>query len=1121
MASRQLHILIQHLRRCVCPRGEDTLSDTQLLERWNKQRDEAAFEVLLWRHGAMVLAVCRRLLRDSHDIEDAFQAAFLTLVRKGQSIRRPEALAPWLYRVAYRIALRLRREDAERTRREQAGVETLTGGEANEAASRDLRVAVEEEIDLLPERYRQAFVLCCLEGKTHAEAAHLLGRPTGTVSCWLKRGRERLRQRLTQRGLASAAALAAVGESEAQAVLPAALVQSTGRAATALTVGGGGSAAMISARVAALVDAAVRGTVATKLKWTLVLGPMLGLTATGAGVWAYHPVSVQQTPASQEPKTQTPEQLRQQTEQAARTDRYGDPLPQGALFRFGSVRMRHAPAILGSALSPDGKLLATTSGLSVVLWDLKVGKSLRRFSCDHHRHFTNPSLTFSPDGRHLGYVQSDDFACIWDVKDGKQVAEFIGGGRHHTLCQFSSDGKTFLFGSGKQLSFWDLHASREVRSLPIEDVFLLTPDARFGVRFDKSRGLRFIDTRSGEETGRLNVVARHNGFENGVAFSPDGKALAVVDQNKEVQVRGFPDGKLIFSAPLPASAKRSIPGGDYWEYQLSFPDRRTLMLGTSGGVIHRWDLAAGKEVPALRRHIGAVAGVHAAPEGKSIVTTGSDGAIRRWDRQTGRELSEPAGYLGRTHAVYSPDGRYVAVGDTRGRLELWNARIGRLLRVLQQEGPAITKLAVSSAGSLLAAARADNTVHFWTLPAAEEPRLLRCGEEHNLRHVWNMHFSPDGRRLLIADGRYHARLWEVATGKVYWRSRFGSAVFSPDGGTLAMVYVGPYLNLLDASSGKTLARLRQDTNVPEGLGSVPAMAFSPDGKHLAQAINGVYLCDARTGATIHHFQAADKPRGASKADLSLAGKVGEGGVHGLAFSPDGRWLATSGWDGSVRLWEVATRRQVLRFDGHAGDVRQIAFDICSRTLLSCGEDSQAYLWSLRPPMERGANPSLDSLWIALAEEPAKAYRTIWVMSETPEATAFLRRKLVPVKPVSNERLRQLFADLESDTFTVRDGAAKALAELGEVAAPAMRKALADKPPLETRKRLETLIQRVEQKTLTLNELRIVRALDVLERQGTAEAWQVLRSLAQGMPEARVTREAKTALERLSARHPSE
>jgi WD40 repeat protein len=745
---------------------------------------------------------------------------------------------------------------------------------------------------------------------------------------------------------------------------------------------------------------------------------------------------------------------------------------------------------------------------------LKAGKPVRRFVTDHHRSFTNPGLAFSPDGRHLGYVQSGDFACVWDVKSGKQVAEYVGGGRHQTLCQFTPDGKNFILGDDKRLIFWDLRANKEARSIPGQDVFLLTPDARFGIRFSDNRALLFSDARSSEETGRLDVVTKHNGIENGVAFAPDSKKLAVVHRNKEIQVRAFPDGKLLFSAPLPNSAKLPSPNENYCEYQLSFADSQTLLLGTSGGLVHRWDLATGKELSPLKRHFGAVSGVHMSPDGKTIVTTGADGLIRRWDRQTGRELSEPAGYMGRTHAVYSPDGRCVVIGDARGRLEVWDARNGRSLRVLQREGPAITKLAVTAREQRLAVARADNTVHLWKLPAGEEPRILHCDKEHNLAHMWTMRFSPDGRRLLIADGNYRARLWELASGEVRWRARFGSAVFSPDGKTLAMVFHGPYLNLLDASSGKPRAQLRQSTNVAEGLGRVPAMASSPDGQRLALGVNGVFLCDARTGAVIHHFQAADWPKASPPEERRRARLASEGGVHGLAFSPDGKWLGTSGIDGSVRLWEGATGQEVLRLNGHAGDVKQIAFGADSRTILSCGEDSQAYLWSLRPPMEKEGKPSLNSLWAALAGEPAKAYRAIWALSEAKDAAAFLRDKLAPVKPVTEERLQKLIADLESETFAVRESATKALAELGENAAPAMRKTLTSKPPLETRKRLEDLIQRIEAKTLTTEELRTWRALDVLERIGTPEVRQVLKALADGAPGARLTEAAKAALKRL-------
>jgi HEAT repeat protein len=164
-------------------------------------------------------------------------------------------------------------------------------------------------------------------------------------------------------------------------------------------------------------------------------------------------------------------------------------------------------------------------------------------------------------------------------------------------------------------------------------------------------------------------------------------------------------------------------------------------------------------------------------------------------------------------------------------------------------------------------------------------------------------------------------------------------------------------------------------------------------------------------------------------------------------------------------------------------------------------------------MEKELKPSLDSLWATLTGEPAKAYRAIWALSEAEGAAAFLRRKLAPVKPVTEDHVKKLIADLDSETFAVRDSATKVLAELGEAAAPAMCKTLANKPPLETRKRLEELIQRIETKTLTTEELRTWRALDALERIGTPEARQVLKTLADGAPGARLTEAAKATLKR--------
>ncbi len=275
MAARPLSTLIQHLRRAAGPPGGGAPSDDDLLARWAAARDEAAFELLLWRHGPPVWAACRRLLGDVADAEDAFQATFLVLLRKAGSVRAGGALGAWLHRVACRVALRLRAARARRAGRERAVPDVPAPAEADAVAGRELGGALDEEIDRLPRRQRRAFVLCCLEGKTQAEAARLLGCPPGTLSAWVARARAKLRGRLAGRGLAVPAALAAVAlaEGAAPAAVPAALVSATVRA---------GAAGAAPAKVAELAAGVARAMSVTRWKLTAAVVLALGLVGGGA-----------------------------------------------------------------------------------------------------------------------------------------------------------------------------------------------------------------------------------------------------------------------------------------------------------------------------------------------------------------------------------------------------------------------------------------------------------------------------------------------------------------------------------------------------------------------------------------------------------------------------------------------------------------------------------------------------------------------------------------------------------------------------------------------------------------------------------------------------------------------
>src|SRR5437870_178675 len=185
MTDGPLRRLLGVVRRVAAPDGGPP-SDQQLLERFAAAGDEAAFELLVWRHGTMVLGVCRRVLRDVHAAEDAFQATFLTLVRKAGSISKREAVGSWLYKVAYRIALRAQTQAATRALREKTLEElpdvTAPGDVAETVAQQEMHSALEEEVQRLPEKYRTPVILCYLEGRAYEEAAQQLGWPKGTVA---------------------------------------------------------------------------------------------------------------------------------------------------------------------------------------------------------------------------------------------------------------------------------------------------------------------------------------------------------------------------------------------------------------------------------------------------------------------------------------------------------------------------------------------------------------------------------------------------------------------------------------------------------------------------------------------------------------------------------------------------------------------------------------------------------------------------------------------------------------------------------------------------------------------------------------------------------------------------
>ena len=224
---------------------EEAEADSRLLLRFSASNDQAAFETLVRRHGRLVMGVCRRVLDDTHDADEAFQATFLVLAQKAASLDKPELLANWLYGVAYRAALKMRTRSLRRRKHERQASRRLSVIAHQDVENRELREVLDEEINRLPPKYRAPLVLCYFEGRTNKEVAHLLGWPLGSMSWYLGQARKLLRQRLVRRGVAPSAGMlvAALSAHRAAAAVPPALIQSTVEAAAGEGVAIGSSTA--------------------------------------------------------------------------------------------------------------------------------------------------------------------------------------------------------------------------------------------------------------------------------------------------------------------------------------------------------------------------------------------------------------------------------------------------------------------------------------------------------------------------------------------------------------------------------------------------------------------------------------------------------------------------------------------------------------------------------------------------------------------------------------------------------------------------------------------------------------------------------------------------------------
>ncbi len=1108
--------LVHYLRQLTGPHA--TAPDADLLGRFLHGRDESAFADLVARHGPMVRHVCRRVLADVHAADDAFQATFLVLARKASTVRPPQALAGWLHGVAYRVALKARVSRARRLARETTAADLappdLHPDPLQALSVRELFNAVDEEVRRLPAAYRLPVILCCLEGKTQEETARQLGWTPGSVKGRLERGRKRLHERLTRRGLSLAAALAAaeVSRGLAAEATEAALWAATVKGALAFSASGGACSPGVPARAAELAAAAAPGPAAWV--WPGMLAVLLAGVVVGIGLLALGPPGA--LPSGPKPPAAKPDAGGQdkpapKPDGQDAADRLGDRLPPGAVVRAGTARLRQGGEVWAVAFAPDGKALASSGRDGVIhLWDRQTGRLVRPFV--GHTGWVM-AVAFSPDGRRLASRGGwkDQTVRLWDVATGRQLARLGTTHPGYGAIRFAPDGRTVTVNEDGAVRLWDGATGKLLRSFacPGQRVSgsAFGPDGKTLAVAANDLQLGRGPPRASQGTVSLWETAtakplgtwRPKGAGcDALAFVPGGRTLAVATSTW---------GKTAVRLYDPAAHKvvRTLAEGQEQLQMLAFtPDGKTL--ATPGReAIRLWDVATGKE---LRRVPGHPVGVNVlafSPDGKVLASGCYDSTVRLWDVAGGKRLIPTVGHEARVLSVaLSPDGRVLATAGEDHLVCLWEARTGRPLRRLRGHSREAYTVSFSPDGRLLASGGWDATIRLWDPATGREVRRFAAFQGE----VWFIAFSPDGRTLASGHRDGIVRLWDVATGAEQRRltghqgSAFGLA-FSPDGRTLASAGDDRTIRLWDPATGREVRRL-----VPEGEGRVWCLAFSPDGRALASA--GHYHKEVRVWEV-----ASGRER------CRLTGHAR--GVCAVAFAPGGRLLVSAGLGGTVRLWSLPEGRPWRRLSGHCGAINALAFAADGRTLASGGDDTTALLWRVGDP-GRAGRPSrgtltqrdLDSLWGELAgADAARAYRAIATLAGSPgPAAAFLRDRLRPADRLDAARLPRLLAALESEHFAVRERATRELELAGEQAEGALREALRGRAAPETRRRLEIILKKVESRTLNPEELRALRAIEALELIGGPSARTILQALSRGAPGALRTREAKASRTRL-------
>jgi WD40 repeat protein len=804
------------------------------------------------------------------------------------------------------------------------------------------------------------------------------------------------------------------------------------------------------------------------------------------------------------------------------------------------------PQIEAAAFLPDGKTLITAAveqsaatphdpfRVREVLqqWEVGTGRPLNRVVVERSSSPGRSFMAFSQDGKLFLATDGEKKLRLWDALSGKPLLEIEQDVTYWNPFALSDNGKMLaVLGSEGDLHLYETATGKQVQRIQCpEDGSVpygyfgpaLSPDGKTLVASTQN-SLRLWNAATGEMT------RENSGCRGLVAFTGDGKYLAcgdakairLLEANSLREVRRFEEHHdRIMALAFSADGKFLVTGQDH--------------------AIGLWDVVTGKQLNALPGHHEVVYSLAFTPDGKGLASGAQDGMALVWDLSTEKPRHALSGhYLAPVSLAFSPDGKLLATGDGQ-------PYVGHDSREAQ--------------------------IRLWDLDGG---RLLRQFTGH-IDSVQSLAFSPDGKLLASGGGDARFRVWDPATGKRLYQVRGGEGrwqvSFSPDGGALLVGNTSGELGLWQPDTGKKLRELEGGVH-----GHIVHAVFVGDGKTVVCETQGrgpgqLSLCDADTGREVRSF--------ALKGSSSYYSNA----VSGHAVSLDGTLAATATQERqnpAIQLWDVASGQLLAVLHGHTGEVTALAFSPDGKTLASGSWDTTVLLWDV--PRAR-----LIGLWFRLNGDPQAAAEAGKGLAANPEgAVRFLAGRLRRAAALEGPYAR-LIVDLDDDRFEVREQASHRLEEAGAEAEFALRLALEGQPSAEVKRRVERALGKltsareaevtglladvdggksrdawrrldalgpvaepilrrlleqsrvprpdrkevpsraarwmIEQVLERLNEpdnsmlpmtpAGVQRAVAILEQIGTPEARQALEELAKGPADAKLTRQATAALRRL-------